>query len=348
MAMAIAYVWIKEGLYDKEYVDDPHRRLRQVEGLSRSARRTASPKTPEWQEKETGVPAKDVRALAREWGSKRVYLAPGGWGNGHGGACRNQTGIQWARVMVCLIGDAGPRQARRQHGQSAMGQPARLQFLFPRLRRRRHVGRPRKHLDAGRALPAHAAAADHEHARSSASRASGCRRRSSTARPRAIRWIGKSIEHQFAKFSYPAPGHAPVQDALQVRRLDPRHHEQHQPPRADVPVGESRIRRQPVDLVRGRGEVRRRHPAGLHQFRARRHQRMGRARRLRPSRPAAAQPPRHHLPGAGDRAARRVEVRLLDLQRDLQAARPRQLLLRGHQRDRLGQAACSTPPTCPR
>src|SRR5258708_11721548 len=23
-------------------------------------------------------------------------------------------------------------------------------------------------------------------------------------------WVGKSIEHQFAKFSYPAPGHAPV------------------------------------------------------------------------------------------------------------------------------------------
>ena len=60
------------------------------------------PKTPEWQEAETGVPAKDVRALAREWGRKRGYLAPGGWGNGHGGACRNQTGIQWARVMVCL------------------------------------------------------------------------------------------------------------------------------------------------------------------------------------------------------------------------------------------------------
>src|SRR2546430_3102605 len=24
-------------------------------------------------------------------------ISPGGWGNGHGGACRNQTGIQWAR-----------------------------------------------------------------------------------------------------------------------------------------------------------------------------------------------------------------------------------------------------------
>ena len=162
MAMAIAYVWIKEGLYDKEYVEDPHGRLRQVEGLSRSATRTASPKTPEWQEKETGVPAKDVRALAREWGRKRVYLAPGGWGNGHGGACRNQTGIQWARVMVCLVGDAGARQARLQHGQSAMGHAGRLQFLFPRLLRRRHVGRPGEHRDAGRALPAHAATADHE------------------------------------------------------------------------------------------------------------------------------------------------------------------------------------------
>ena len=38
MAMAIAYVWIKEGLYDKDYVEDPHGRLRQVEGLSRRRR----------------------------------------------------------------------------------------------------------------------------------------------------------------------------------------------------------------------------------------------------------------------------------------------------------------------
>ena len=129
------------------------------------------------------------------------------------------------------------------------------------------------------------------------------------------------------------------QDALQVRRLGAVDHEQHQPPCADVPVGPARVRRQPVDLVRGRGEIRRRDPAGLHQFRAGRHQRMGGARRLRPSRPAAAQSPRHRVPGAGDRAARRIEIGLLDLQRDLQAARARQLLLGRRQRDRLGQAA---------
>ena len=57
---------------------------------------------------------------------------------------------------------AGARQARRQHGQPAMGLPARLPVLFPRLFRGRHVGRPRRHRDAGLALSAHAAAADHE------------------------------------------------------------------------------------------------------------------------------------------------------------------------------------------
>ncbi|HEY4821930.1 MAG TPA: molybdopterin-dependent oxidoreductase, partial [Xanthobacteraceae bacterium] len=76
MAMAIAYVWIKEGLYDKDYV-----RTHTVGFDTWKAYLTGEedgiPKTPEWQEKETGVPAKDVRALAREWGRKRVYLAPG-------------------------------------------------------------------------------------------------------------------------------------------------------------------------------------------------------------------------------------------------------------------------------
>jgi len=67
MAMAIAYVWIKEDLYDKAYVrthtvgfDVWKDYLLGVED--------GTPKTPEWQEAETGVPAKDVRALAREWG----------------------------------------------------------------------------------------------------------------------------------------------------------------------------------------------------------------------------------------------------------------------------------------
>ena len=147
LAMAIAYVWIKEDLYDKEYV------ATHTVGFDKwkaylIGDEDGVPKTPEWQERETGVPAKDVRALAREWGRKRTYLAPGGWGNGHGGACRNQTGIQWARVMVCLIAMQGLGKPGINMGNLQWGCPGRFQFLFPRLCRRRHVGRSRRHLDA--------------------------------------------------------------------------------------------------------------------------------------------------------------------------------------------------------
>lgn len=64
LATAIMYVWAVEGLYDKDYVatrttgfdDWKAYLLGETDG---------TPKTPEWQESETGVPAKDVRALAR-------------------------------------------------------------------------------------------------------------------------------------------------------------------------------------------------------------------------------------------------------------------------------------------
>jgi len=154
------------------------------------------------QEEETGVPARDVRALAREMGQeKRVYLAPGGWGNGHGGACRNQTGIQWARVIGVPLGDAGARQARREHGQSAMGLSASISISIPGLRRRRHVGRSREHR--------HAVALYQRMPQLPTMNTNG----QTIPRiwlPEAIvdgkaegyRWVGKSIEHQFAKFAY--------------------------------------------------------------------------------------------------------------------------------------------------
>ena len=81
LAQAIMYVWVKEGLYDKDYVAarttgfDEWKAylLGETDGVAR---------TPEWQEAETGVPAKDVRALARMWGGKKVYLAVGTSGAG--------------------------------------------------------------------------------------------------------------------------------------------------------------------------------------------------------------------------------------------------------------------------
>ena len=208
MAMAIAHVWIKEGLYDKEYVEthtvgfDKWKAylLGEDDGI---------PKTPEWQERETGVPAKDVRALAREWGKKRVYLAPGGWGNGHGGACRNQTGIQWARVMVCLVAMQGLGKPGVNMGNLQWGCPLDFNFYFP------------GYADGGMsgdlentAMPVEL----YQRMPQLPSMNSNGQRIPRIFVPEAIidgkaegyPWIGKSIEHQFARFAYPAPGHAPV------------------------------------------------------------------------------------------------------------------------------------------
>ena len=88
-------------------------------------------KSPEWQESETGVPAKDVRALARKWGSKRTYLAVGGMGNTFGGACRNTNGTQWTRTMVCLMGMQGLGKPGVNVGNLQLGVPLDFSFYFP-------------------------------------------------------------------------------------------------------------------------------------------------------------------------------------------------------------------------
>jgi len=77
MVLAIAHVWIAEDLYDKDYV------ARRTAGFEKwrdyiLGKEDGAAKTPEWQEAETGVPAKDIRALARQWGTKKTYLAAGG------------------------------------------------------------------------------------------------------------------------------------------------------------------------------------------------------------------------------------------------------------------------------
>ena len=339
MAMAIAYVWIKEDLYDKSYVEthtvgfDKWKAylVGDDDGIA---------KTPEWQEKETGVPAKDVRALAREWGKKRVYLAPGGWGNGHGGACRNQTGIPWARVMVCLTAMQGLGKPGINMGNLQWGTPIDFNFYFP------------GYADGGMsgdlentAMPVEL----YQRMPQLPTMNSNGQRIPRIFVPEAITegkaegypWVGKSIEHQFARFAYPAPGHSPVHmlykyggSILSTMNNTNRWVKMYQSPNLEFVVnqsiwfeGEAKF----ADVIL---------PACTN-FERTDISRMGRARRLRPSRPAAAQSPGHRVPGAGDRAAGRIEIRFLDLQRAVQAARPGQLLLRRLQRDRLGQAGLS-------
>ena len=129
-ALAIAYVWITEDLYDKEYV------ATRTVGFDKwkdyiLGKEDGIPKTPEWQEKETTVPAKDVRALAREWASKKTYLAAGGGGNIVGGACRCATGLEWARSMVCLMAMRGLGKPGINLGNMTYSVPLDTRFFFP-------------------------------------------------------------------------------------------------------------------------------------------------------------------------------------------------------------------------
>jgi trimethylamine-N-oxide reductase (cytochrome c) len=129
MVLAIAHVWITEGLYDKEYV------ATRTLGFEKwrdyiLGKEDGIAKTPEWQEGESGVPAKDIRALAREWGSKKTYLAAGGI-NGFGSACRTATGTDWARGMVCLMGMQGLGKPGVNLGCLQQGSPVDTRFFFP-------------------------------------------------------------------------------------------------------------------------------------------------------------------------------------------------------------------------
>lgn len=129
LVLAIAYVWLTEGLYDKDYV------ARNTIGLEKwrhyiMGGEDGVAKTPEWQEAETGIAAKDVRALAREWGAKKTYLAAGGL-TGFGGACRTATGTDWARGMVCLMALQGLGKPGVNMGGLQQGTPVDSRFFFP-------------------------------------------------------------------------------------------------------------------------------------------------------------------------------------------------------------------------
>lgn len=130
LAIAIMYVWITENLYDKEYVATRTTGFEQWRDYVLGAADGVA-KTPEWQEPETGIPARDVRALAREWGRRKTYLSVGVGGTAHGGACRGANGAQWARSMILLMAMQGWGKPGINLGNLQGGAPVDLSFYFP-------------------------------------------------------------------------------------------------------------------------------------------------------------------------------------------------------------------------
>ena len=129
LAMAIAFVWLTEDTYDKQYVEthtvgfEEFKRhiLGEDDGL---------PKTPAWAAEESGVPVRTIKALAREWASKRTVLASGTRG-GEGGACREAYATEWARMMVLLQAMQGLGKPGVSIWGTTMGAPSNTDIWFP-------------------------------------------------------------------------------------------------------------------------------------------------------------------------------------------------------------------------
>ncbi len=216
IGLAIAYTWLTEGTYDKEFVDgrthgfDEWRSY--VLGESDD-----KPKTPAWAEAESGVPARDIRALARDWASRRTMLSPGAMG-GWGGACRAASGGEWARTMIALATMQGLGKPGRGIYSTTGGVPCDMTFYFPGYAEGGISGdlgntAAGKKL-ASRMWPDGGAFANPQH--SPEGQTVPRLRIPEAMRHENLEWHGKgfcgsSIESQFRKYEYPALGYPHVQ-----------------------------------------------------------------------------------------------------------------------------------------
>jgi anaerobic selenocysteine-containing dehydrogenase len=216
LAASIAYVWITEGLYDKEYV------ATRTHGFERWAeyilgKEDGIPKDTKWGENETGIPEREIKALAREWASQKTMLGAGGLG-GWGGACRATTGNEWARMMICLIAMQGMGKPGINIWSTTQGAPCDESFFFP------------GYAEGGIACDTNNSAAGYEFAYRMFANNRPVTNPINTPQgqhiprlriPEAIldgklEWRGKgfcgaNVEAQFQKYEYPAPGYSKIQ-----------------------------------------------------------------------------------------------------------------------------------------
>ena len=102
LQLAIIYLWIKEGTYDKEYVKTHTVGFDKVEAYV-MGEEDGIPKTPAWASGKCGVPEWTIKALARDWAKKVVSI-------GHyfaGGMARGPFSHEPARLEVILLGMQG-------------------------------------------------------------------------------------------------------------------------------------------------------------------------------------------------------------------------------------------------
>lgn len=102
LQLAIAYIWLTEETYDKEYIAthavgfDHFKEY--VLGLE-----DGIPKTPKWASGKTGIPSRIIKALAKAWATKRTSTIHANGGN----MARGPYSHENMRLEVCLLGMQG-------------------------------------------------------------------------------------------------------------------------------------------------------------------------------------------------------------------------------------------------
>lgn len=208
LATAIMYEWARTGLYDRHYVETRTTGFDEWQTYLFGTT-DGTPKTPEWQESETGVPARDVRSLAGLWGRRKTYLAAGGLGAGFGGACRTATGAQWARCMIMMMAMQGWGKPGVNFGNLQMGTPLDLNFYFPGYA---EGGISGDITNTGSA-PHNYVRMPHVLTMNPVKQAVPRQRLAEAiveGRCSGYLWDGFSLEGQFTPFEYPAPGHSRI------------------------------------------------------------------------------------------------------------------------------------------
>lgn len=109
--LAIAYIWIKEETYDKEYIKTHTYGFDQFVDYV-LGKEDGIAKTPEWASSKCGIMARIIKALARQWASQKTSIAHG---NG-GSMIRGPYSTEPGRLEVLLLAMQG------------IGKPGRHQF----------------------------------------------------------------------------------------------------------------------------------------------------------------------------------------------------------------------------
>lgn len=102
LQLAIIYMWIKEGTYDKEYIKTHTIGFDKIQAYV-MGEEDGEAKTPEWASKKCGVPEWTIKALARDWAKKVCTI-------GHyfgGGMIRGPLAHEPARLECILLGMRG-------------------------------------------------------------------------------------------------------------------------------------------------------------------------------------------------------------------------------------------------